>query len=224
MRVLQMWQCTLALALAPLGAHALAPAPADVPSTHWAARAVQDVVSRGVMAAPGGKFQGSRYVTRRELAVTVERLARSLQRGSWSASSARPVPESANVSLTGPVTRYDLAAAISRLASLAARGLPRDTGKAYFLSEALPPRSTVRVPKSDPAYSAIAFLAANRMAFPPSVLLAPSNQPVTGAQVSLALAQMIAGLNDRLTDEPQDREEIAPPPSREPHGHAPHRE
>jgi hypothetical protein len=45
-----------------------------------------------------------------------------------------------------------------------------------------------------------------------SALLKPGTQPVTGAQVVTALSQMIGGLTDRLTDEPELRETLGPPP------------
>lgn len=188
----------------------------DVPKGHWARAAVVDVVSRNVMAAPNGRFQGNRLVTRRELAITVAALARSLLAGKWTAD--RPVPlrrsEGFAEAPAGNVTRYTLAAVIARLAPCVAAGLPADRSRKYYGSLIFPKRPTIQVPRSDPAYNAVAYLVAGRMAFPPSVVLKPGPQPVTGRELSQALVMMIAGLTDRLTDEPQNREDLGPPPSK----------
>jgi hypothetical protein len=86
--------------------------------------------------------------------------------------------------------------------------------RALSSSKALPKPATVTVDRSDPAYSAVVYLAKNRMAFDTSVALKPGPQPVTAAELAEAVAMLIIGLNDRLTDEPQNREEIGPPPAR----------
>ncbi len=184
----------------------------DVPAAHWAHTAVSDVVSRGVMQAPGGKFQGSRPVTRRELAGDLMRFAQSLQRGDWPKTGVRSVREPAAGDPSRPITRYELAGVLSRMARYAAQGLPRFAGKAYLQSEALPPRPRIQVPRTDPAYPAVAYLVQNRMAFASSIVLQPSNQPVTAKQASMAVAQVIVGVDDLLTDEPQNREDLGPPP------------
>src|SRR5205823_1678403 len=43
----------------------------DVPANHWAGSAIRKSVAMGLMAAPGGKFQPDRPVTRAELAVVL---------------------------------------------------------------------------------------------------------------------------------------------------------
>ncbi|MGC8666780.1 MAG: S-layer homology domain-containing protein [Chthonomonadales bacterium] len=194
----------------------LPPVPNDVPGSHWARAAVADVVSRGVMTAPGGKFRGAQLVTRRELAITLAALARSLLAGRWPKDSAIPLRPSGGFaqSPSGPVTRYTLAAVISKVARYVAAGLPADRHKVFYGSLIFPSRPKILVPKSDPAYSAVAYLVDGRMAFPPSIVLKPGPQPVTGREVSQALVIMIAGLTDRLTDEPQNREDLGPPPSK----------
>jgi hypothetical protein len=72
----------------------------------------------------------------------------------------------------------------------------------------------VKIPKTDPSYDSIVYLASNKMAPGSSPLLKPGNNPITGKQLAQCMASMVAGLNDRLTDEPQNREEIAAPPNR----------
>ena len=187
----------------------------DVPASHWARTVVREVISRGVMEAPKGRFEGARKVTRRELAITLAALARSLEQGKWTGTNAPALKR--DIDATKPaaqsVTRYELAAVIGKVARYAAKGLPRATGKAYPPSEALPAEAPkIAVAKSDPAYESVAYLVKNRMAFAPSVALKPGSQPVTGKEVAQALAMMIIGLNDRLTDEPQNRDDLGPPP------------
>ena len=196
----------------------------DVPATHWARAAVLEVVSRGVMNAPGGKFHGGDKVNRRELAITLAAFARSLEKGHWPKTPVRPVKKlQGAASLSESVTRYQLAAVLSRAARYVGQGIPKATGKTFGESEALPPKAKVSVPRSDPAFEAVTYLAQNRMAFGNSVALQPGPQPVTGAELADALSIMIVGLDDRLTDEPQNREDLGPPPSERRQGAPPPR-
>ena len=96
----------------------------DVPVSHWAYHAAQAVVKRGVMSAAGGKFNGSNYVTRTEWAITLAGLVKSLEGGAWSKSDAKPVSDdrSAHLAPDGPVTRYEAAAVIYRIAPIAVSG------------------------------------------------------------------------------------------------------
>jgi hypothetical protein len=189
----------------------------DVPNGHWARPAVLEVVRQNIMEAPGGRFNGTRAVTRRELIVALERMAKSLEAGKWPKTGAPRINEKIKAKSwrDRPVTRYELAAVIHRLALYSTQGLPKATGKVYNASEAIPPPVALTgVARSDPSFASLEFLVKNRMIWPGSPLLKPGPQPVTGAQASLALSQMISGLNARLTDEPQNREEIGPPPRR----------
>lgn len=57
-------------------------APSDVPASHWAARSVQSVTQKKLMAAlPDGKFHGDKPVTRYELAVTLDRFVHYIEAG-----------------------------------------------------------------------------------------------------------------------------------------------
>ena len=57
-------------------------APPDVPTSHWAARAVAGVTAKKLMAAlPDGKFHGDKPVSRYELAVTLDRFVRYIEAG-----------------------------------------------------------------------------------------------------------------------------------------------
>ena len=191
----------------------------DVPAGHWAKAAVSEVVARGVMKAPGGRFNGGATVTRRELTTTLAAFGRSLESGPWAASGAKPVKQAhrdRKLSDSRPISRYELAAVLSRAAAYIGQGLPRPAGKVFGASEALPDKPKVTLAKTDPAYSAVTYLVDRRMAFGESVVLKPGNQPVKPAELATAVAIVIVGLTDRLTDEPQNREDLGEPPSHRP--------
>jgi hypothetical protein len=52
----------------------------DVPASHWAGSAIRKSVAMGLMAAPGGKFQPDRPVTRAELAVVLVRMIDAVEK------------------------------------------------------------------------------------------------------------------------------------------------
>ncbi len=181
--------------------------PQDVPQKHWAAAAVDTVVRAGVMSAPQGRFGGRRTVTRNELIFVTAKLARKLERHQWPAGPATPVREGKRPAdwKTAPVNRYRLAAVIARIAPMALAGLPKKPASKPFKSQAIPSAPSLKgIAPSHPAYRELQYLATRRMVWSGSVLLKPGTQPVTGADVSTALAQMIAGLNAMQTDEPEE--------------------
>jgi hypothetical protein len=191
----------------------------DVPQNHWARKDVDAVLSRGIMAAPAGRFNGAAKITRTELIIAMAAFGRSLERGLWKAESGRTLKETDNdkaaASTSSAVTRYELAAVISRMGTYAAGGLPKAGPKRFGESVALPKSDAVsKVKQSDPAYSSVQYLAKNRMIWPKSVLARPGSELVTGKDVGASAAAVITGVIDLLTDEPQNREEIGPPPSR----------
>lgn len=195
-------------------------APIDVPSSHWASAAVRVVTSRDVMDAPGGKFDGERKVTRIELANTLARFAKALEKGAWQgagASGTNRKQPSASAWESASVTRYELAALLDRVGRNVMQGLPKPSGKTFGASEAFPPASLDKVPKFSPAYDSLAYLVKNHMAWGNSALLSPTSAPVTGKDVVTAVTMLVTGLNDRLTDEPQNREDLGTPPSHQ-HG------
>jgi hypothetical protein len=205
--------CACALRAHPLAAQTT---PADVPANHWAAAYVKAVMDRGVMDAPGGRFDGGRKVTRIELANTLARYARALEKGAWQGSAptaAKAKQPSAKAWESSGVTRFELAALLDRSGRDIAQGLPKAAGKTFGASEALPAASMAKVPKSSPAYESVAYLAKNHMVWGDSVLLNPTSAPVSGKDVVTSVTMLVAGLNDRLTDEPQNREDLGLPPS-----------
>src|SRR6266496_205745 len=130
------------------GCSAGAQAPADIPNGHWARAAATEVVSRGVMAAPSGKFEGDKPITRTELAIALAKFARSFEKPGWSATGAKQLNLKAPASAsTGPVTRYELAAVLARVAPFVAHGLPADRSKTFSNSEALPKPAQVTLSK-----------------------------------------------------------------------------
>ena len=102
-------------------------------------------------------------------------------------------------------------AVLARIAPMAQAGLPAKSAPKAFDSEALPKApSLTGIPRTSPGYRELEYLAKRRMVWSGSVLLKPGTQPVTGAQLSTALAQMIAGLNGFMTDEPEALELVRP--------------
>jgi len=209
--------CTFALTMTYIAMATAARAaalPADVPQKHWAAPAVRAVAESGLMTAPKGKFAGAGKVTREELIGTLARTARLLERRKWPGAPATPVRAGKRPKdwKTGPVTRYRLAAVLARVIPLALAGLPDRSPQKAFDSEAVPKAPSLKgVPRTSPAYRELEYLAKRRMVWTGSVLLKPGKQPVTGEQLSTALAQVIAGLNGAITDEPQNMPEISLP-------------
>lgn len=181
--------------------------PTDVPEKHWAAPAVATVVEAGVMTAPQGRFSGSRNVSRNELIFVVAKLARKLERRDWPQTAAVPVREGKRPAQwkTSNVSRYRLAAVVARMAPMAMAGLPKTPARKPYDSAAIPDAPSLKgVSPSNPAYRELQYLAKHRLVWSGSVLLKPGTQPVTGAQVSTALAQMISGLNAQQTTEPEE--------------------
>jgi len=197
----------LCLAALPAGASGGA-LPSDVPSGHWAAAAVREALQNHVMDLPDGRhFRGESLVTRNQATVVLAKLARELTAGTWHASPSVPVPVSAVRRLNTadwqnrPVTRYVLAVVLARSADYVMNGLPRPgpQDKDLAKSEALPDIPEVKVSRSNPAYPSLMYLADNHMAWPDSPLLHAGSQPIRGAELSHALAEMIVGVNNRLT-------------------------
>lgn len=67
--------------LAALSGATLAQAIADVPSSHWAYEAVQELVGKGYLALESGRFEGDRPVDRFTLATVVARLLHEFETG-----------------------------------------------------------------------------------------------------------------------------------------------
>jgi hypothetical protein len=77
-------------------------------------------------------------------------------------------------------------------------------------SAVLPPKATIAVSPASPAYASLTYLANNHMIWPGSPLLKPDDQPIRGAELSRALAEMVAGLNNLVTDLGHDEEGNTP--------------
>jgi hypothetical protein len=209
--------CAIAMAAATISAGAADKAK-DVPEKHWARKDVDAVLDHSVMIAPAGKFRGDDRITRTELILAMAAFARSLERGEWTTATGKSFKslesDDPSSSISKNVTRYEAAAVITRFARFAAVGIPKGPAR-FSKSVVLPkaePISTVKA--SHPAYSSVQYLAQNRMIPPGSILGKPGQQPVTGRELAAAVASVITGLIDIRTDEPQNREDLGPPPSR----------
>ena len=181
----------------------------DVPKTHWASRAVREVVKNNVLPPAQDKaFHGANSVTRQQAIIAIAKLARALESKTWQAAASEPLPEKSDQDAQGenwqkkPVSRYVLAVTLARVGDYFANGAHRadvkskDTGKSVILPDA--PKITVSA--KNPAYDSLTYLAKRRMIGPDSPLLTADDAPLMASELSGALAQMLVGLNDRLTD------------------------
>ena len=197
-------------------ASALAVPVTDVPSGHWAAASVKTVTDRAIIDAPNGKFDGNRKVSRVELANVLARFAQSLEKSGWSPASASATkvkqPKDSKWA-TDDVTRYELAVVLDRVARNAVQGLPKPTGKIFGESVALPPTALNKIPKGSPAAASLTYLLKNKMLWGESPLLKPGDGTVSSKEATLAIAMTIAGLTDRLTDEPQNKPDLGDAPN-----------
>jgi hypothetical protein len=189
--------------------------PPDVRANHWAHAAVGQVLKNGVMTLPDGHaFHGEAKVTHTQAVISLARLAQALEAGKWKSSASVPLPNKAVVGPTSRgwrqqmVTRYMLASVLARFGNYVANGeqRPGPNDKAFGQSEAIPDKATVTVSSAHPAYASLVYLTKNRMVWPGSPLLKPDDRPLRGAELSRALNEMAAGLNDRLTDIGHDAE------------------
>ncbi len=209
-------RAVLGFCLAPLSIGVQAAGlPSDVRSNHWAAHAVEETLANGVMSTQSdGQFHGEAKVTRGQTVIALAKLAHAVEDGKWHAAKSHSVPDSIVPFLEKgdwrqrPVTRYMLASLLARFGDYVNNGVTRapagskETGK----SEALPDKVAVKLAAGHPAYAALTYLAAERMIWPGSPLLQADSQPVKGAELSRALAEMVSGLNDRLTELGHDAE------------------
>jgi hypothetical protein len=193
--------------------------PPDVRPNFWAASAVQEALRNGILSARAdGKFHGEAKVTRTEAVIALARLAQALESGKWQASASQPVTGKTIPILEQgswkqqPVSRYVLAAALARFGDYVMNGLHRAPADSQDRAKSviLPPKATVTVPSTNPAYASLTYLANNHMIWPGSPLLKPDDQPVRGAELSRALGEMTAGLNDLVTDMGRDEEGNTP--------------
>lgn len=182
--------------------------PADVPGSHWAAASVQEVTRNGVLDLPDGRhFRGESKATRAQAVIALAKLARLLQAGTWHGGGSVPVSAKTAAAIqendgwqSQPLTRYSLAVALARTGDYVANGMHRDTGaKDLAQSIVFPAKPKVTVSRANPAHSALVYLVNNNMIWPGSPLLKADSTPIRGAEMSRALAQMVTGLNNRLT-------------------------
>ena len=195
-----------ALFAACAGASAGAQLPTDVRAGHWAGASVQRALKAGLLRLqPDGRFHGEAKVTRLETAVALSTLGRALVEGTWKPiGRSRAVPDSVTQVWektnwkSEPVRRYAFAVILTRLGDYVANGLPRPAaGAKVGLSEALTKVDSV---PAGPGHDALAYLAANRMIQPGSLLLKPNGDTVKGGELGKELTELTAGVVDRLTD------------------------
>lgn len=192
--------------------------PPDVRPNQWAAADVQQALENHILQVePDGLFHGEQKVTRQQAAIAIARLAEALQNNAWHARPSKPVPSRVAITLrqrkwqNRPVTRYILAATLCRIGNYVAKGITRAPANAADRAKSnILPAVKIALPPSNPAYNALVYLAQHREIGPDSPLLKADPNPITGAQWSLALAQMVTGLNDQLTSLGHDEEGNTP--------------
>lgn len=177
----------------------------DVPAGNWAAASVKRVVSSGLLASPGGRFNGSKPLMRADLTVALHRLAVRLKATPWptDAVGVKALPLLAKPA-AGPTSRYEAAWVIDRVAACTEATLTRPLVAPRHKSTALPPAiAPAKLPKGAPSQASLRYLAAHRMVWPKSPLLKAGNGPVTGTELADAVAEMLAGFMAECTDEPE---------------------
>ena len=182
-------------------------------TSHWAARAVKETLRNGVLTLDKrGAFHGAAKVTQIEAATALAKLAQRLEARAWRGEKSLPLPAPSRLRAAEgwerrAVTRCELASVLARLGDYAANGIhpaaknSADAGRSIVLPK--PPN--VALPRRHPAYAAISYLLRRRMIAADSPLLNPTTAPITASQLQTALAQMLIGLNDRLTDLGHDK-------------------
>jgi hypothetical protein len=183
--------------------------PPDVKPGHWAASYVQEALNNSLISLPEDRqFHGEAKVTHAQAVIALAKLAQALETGKWQAQPSRPVSSDVLKPLehgdwrTQKVTRYELAKTLASMGDYVANGLPRPAADAKDLgkSSVLPPKPTVKLAKTHPAYSSLVYLADAKMITSDSPLLLADNKPLLGSELSRALAQMVIGLTNRFTE------------------------
>jgi len=208
-RAMLLGAAAMGVLLTGVGAGNATPAlPPDVRVNSWAATAVQEVLANGVMKTrTDGQFHGEAKVTHAESVVALANLARAIESNKWRHTPSIPIPGNVNHTLDHSdwrkhqVTRYMLASLLARFGDYLNNGLTRapaeskDIGK----SGAFPPKVTVTIAASHPAYASLTYLAERNMIWPGSPFLQVDSLPVTSDEMSRALSEMAAGVTNSVT-------------------------
>ncbi len=193
--------------------------PSDVRAGHWAEKAVTQALDNRLLAMEGGKFKGEGQVTQTQGVNALAALAKMLEKGMWKRQNSTIVPaQSDKVADTAnwekqTVSRFTLAIVLTKFGNYFVNGAERqDKGgsKEVGKSEAFPPKPTIAVPKSHPAYTSLAYLADKHMIFPGSPLLKPDNRPLKADELSHALMEVALGLNNQVTELGLDKDSGTP--------------
>ena len=185
--------------------------PPDVRSNHWAAGAVAQIVKSGVMTVyPDHEFKGEEHVTHAQAVIALAEVAKRLEAGTWQAGDAKPVPDKIAKVLTKSawqsklVTRYDLASVLVRFGNYYLKAVSRPNPGAKDLGKSVTLPTIVKIPQSvnasNPAYGALKYLTQGRMISADSPLIKADNVHTKAVELSHAIAQVVDGLADRMTE------------------------
>jgi hypothetical protein len=205
------WTAALLIAAAPIKAQT----PNDIPANHWAAKAAAETIRHGILTTTNNQFRGTQPITRTEMANAIAKLAQTLENGTWTNTQTPPLQNPAALETPADirtVTRYETAALLCKIAAYTQKALPKPPAKPILQSTALPNIKLNPKLKNTPAYTSLQYLAQNRMLSPNSPLLTTQPNTLNTAQVTKILADLILGITDRRTDEPQNKDTITPKP------------
>jgi hypothetical protein len=189
-------------------------APPDVaPSRAWAAPAVRQLIANGVLGESALRRTWSKApISHAAAAVALARLAKIVEERRWKPAPSVPVPERMPKAVQnrwrGQIVTGDVfAAALAKVGGYVANGVPEphaahpaDLGKSITIQV-----GKVTAKPGTPVYASLQYLALRRTMSPDSPLLKGDSKPITAGELSLALAQWIDGLNDRMTELGHDK-------------------
>ena len=188
--------------------------PADVRAGHWAEKSVTQALDNRVLNLENGNFRGESKVTKTQAVIALAALAKSLEQGTWKRlNSAMVSTKSDNMTEktaweSQTVSRYTLAIVLSKFGNYFVNGVERagKNGKDIAKSGTFPPKPTITLAKTHPAYASLTYLAGKNMIRPGSALLKPDNMPLRANDLSVAVSEMAFGLTNLVTELGQDED------------------
>lgn len=182
--------------------------PADVRAGHWAEKSVTQALDNRVLNLESSKFRGDRTVTKTQAVIALAALAKSLEQGTWKRLNSGTVStKSDNMTERTAwekqsVSRYTLAIVLSKFGNYFVNGVERagKDGKDVAKSGAFPPKPTITLAKTHPAYASVTYLIGKNMIRSGSALLKPDNTPLYANDLSVAISELAFGLTNQVTE------------------------
>jgi len=158
------------------------------------------------------QFRTNGPVSHAAAAIALARMAARIEERRWKAEPSVPVPEHPAGGRTGAwksriVTGGVFASALARIGNYIANGVPKphaahpnDLARSVIIAV-----GKVGAKQGTPAYTSLQYLARRRAVGPDSPLLKGDSKPITAGELSVALAQWVDGVNDRMTELMHDK-------------------